>query len=140
MGFLLLANLKDSARQSYRQKTPFDFWYVEERKITSREMSNASIVSRAEPDASAFRLISRRALAHGFQPILRSVPSVTHCSPRPSSARRLRFVFNRFFNVAASKSRCCYFCVLGELWGSLFAALAVGTEHFSTTIWYGASS
>ena len=26
----------------------------------------ASIVSPAEPDASAFRLISRRALAHGF--------------------------------------------------------------------------
>ena len=37
-------------------------------------MSNdrASIFSRAEPDASAFRLISRRALAHGFRPMIRS--------------------------------------------------------------------
>jgi hypothetical protein len=32
-------------------------------------MKRASIVNRAEPDASAFRLISRRALAHGFLPM-----------------------------------------------------------------------
>ncbi len=30
----------------------------------------ASIISRAEPDASALQLISRRALAHGLRPML----------------------------------------------------------------------
>ena len=42
--------------------------------IPPTNVTRVSIFSRAEPDASAFRLISRRALAHGFRPMIRSTP------------------------------------------------------------------
>ncbi len=38
--------------------------------VNKRKKILASIISRAKPDASAFRLISRRALAHGFRPMM----------------------------------------------------------------------